>query len=153
MEVDSLVLDRQPLLPGRTWIGRLSLVVNGWTLTIWLSLSTAPLPRSSITWTVVGIRKGLLVYLSIYIYIYIFFFAVMAFGVLLCIDCLMAAVTHFAATCLIFIGWGVSFPVKTLSVFPHFPRQNLLIFGLSFSHFPIFCVIGFSDSLSCVFCS
>ena len=117
-------------------------------------ISCPPILRSSITWTVVGIRKDLLVYLSIYIYIYIFFFfAVMAFGVLLCIDCLMAAVTHFAATWLIFIGWGVSFPVKTLSVFPHFPRQNLLIFGLSFSHFPIFCAIGFSDSLSCVFCS
>ena len=51
----------------------------------------------------------------------------MAFGVLLRIDCLMAAVAHFAATWLIFIGWGISFPVKIFSVFPHFPRQNLLI--------------------------
>ena len=56
-----------------------------------------------------------------------FFFTIMAFGVLLCIDCLMAAVAHFAATWLIFFGWGISFPVKTFSVFPHFPRQNLLI--------------------------
>ena len=51
----------------------------------------------------------------------------MAFGVLLRIDCLMATVAHFAATWLIFIGWGISFPVKIFSVFPHFPRQNLLI--------------------------
>ena len=76
--------------------------------------------------------------MCIYIYIYIFsfiyfiiivffFFAVMAFGVLLRIDCLMAAVAHFATTWLIFISWGISFLVKTFSVFPHFPRQNLLI--------------------------
>ena len=51
----------------------------------------------------------------------------MAFGVLLRIDCLMAAVAHFAATWLNFIGWGISFPVKTFSIFPHFPRQNPLI--------------------------
>ena len=78
-------------------------------------------------------------YIYIYIYIYIFFFfKVMAFGVLLRIDCLMATVTHFAATWLILIGWGVSFPVKTFSVFPHFPRQNFLIFGFPFFHFFIF---------------
>ena len=111
-------------------------------------ISCPSIPRSSITWTVVGIRKGLLVYLSVYIYIYIylvlfillllffFFFAVMAFGVLLRIDYLMAAMTHFAAMWLIFIGWGVSFPVKTLSVFPHFPRQNLLIFWPFHFSFP-----------------
>ena len=64
----------------------------------------------------------------------------MAFGVLFRIDCLMAAVTHFTTTWLFFIGWGASFPVKTLLVFPHFPRQNFLIFGLSFSHFSIFSV-------------
>ena len=51
----------------------------------------------------------------------------MAFGVLLRIDCLMAAVAHFSATWLIFFGWGISFLVKTFSVSPHFPRQNLLI--------------------------
>ena len=37
-------------------------------------ISCPSIPRSSITWTVVGIRKDLLVYLSIYIYIYIYFF-------------------------------------------------------------------------------
>ena len=63
----------------------------------------------------------------LFLFFFFFFFAVMAFGVLLRIDCLMAAVAHFAATWLIFFGWGISFPVKTFSVFPHFPRQNLLI--------------------------
>ena len=59
--------------------------------------------------------------------IILFFFFLMAFGVLLRIDCVMAAVAHLSATCLIFIGWRVSFPVSAFSVFPHFPRQSLLI--------------------------
>ena len=59
----------------------------------------------------------------------------MAFGVLLRIDCVVAAVAHLSATCLISIGWSVSFPVSAFSVFPHFPRRSPLIF-LAFP-FPI----------------
>ena len=73
----------------------------------------------------------------------------MALGVLLRIDCVMAAVAHLSATCLIFIGWRVSFPVSAFSVFPHFPRQSPLI-SLAFP-FPIspFSVRLVSPSLAC----
>ena len=73
----------------------------------------------------------------------------MAFGVLLRIDCVMAAVAHLSATWLTFIGWRVSFPVRAFSVFPHFPRQSP-VFSLVVP-FPIspFSVRLVSPSLAC----
>ena len=73
------------------------------------------------------------------------FFSVMALGVLLRIDCVVAAVAPLSATCLISIGGSASFPVSAFSVFPHFPRQRPLIsFGFSFFHFPILCAVDLS---------
>ena len=65
-----------------------------------------------------------------------FFFSVMALGVLLRIDCVVAAVAYLNATCLTSIGWSVSFPVSAFSVFLHFPRQSPLIFWLFLFPFP-----------------
>ena len=46
-------------------------------------------------------------------------------------------VAHIVATCLILIGWGVLFPMKTFSGFPHFSRQKPFDLYLS-SFFPCY---------------
>ena len=69
----------------------------------------------------------------------------MALGVLLRINCVVAAVAPLSVTCLISTGGSASFSVSAFSVFPHFPRQKPLIsFGFSFFHFPIFCAVDLS---------
>ena len=80
-----------------------------------------------------NMKRLLLSLFLIYLFI---FFSVMALGVLLRIDCVVAAVAHLSATCLISIGWSASFPVSAFSVFPHFPRQSPLIFWLFLFPFP-----------------
>ena len=68
----------------------------------------------------------------------------MALRVLLCIDCVVAAVAPLSATCQISTGGSASFPVSAFSVFPHFPRQSPLIFWLFLFHFPILCAVDLS---------
>ena len=70
---------------------------------------------------------------------------------------LNGGVAHTVATCLISIGWGVLFPVKTFSGFPHFSRKKPFDLYLSSFFFllllHLLSTIGFSDFLSCAFCS
>ena len=75
----------------------------------------------------------------------------MALGVLLRIDCVVAAVAPLSATCLISTGGSTSFPVSAFSVFPAISKAETFdFFWLFFFHFPTLCAV---DLLLCVFCS
>ena len=80
----------------------------------------------------------------------LFIFSVMALGVLVRIDCVVAAATPLNATCLISTGGSASFPVSVFSVFPAISKAKTFGFWLFFSHFPTFCAV---DLLLCVFYS
>ena len=100
------------------------------------------IPWSSIIWTIIGIWKDC--------YFWFIYFSVMALGVLLRIDCVVAAVAPLSATCLISTGGSTSFPVNAFSVFPAISKAKTFGFWLFFSHFPTLCAV---DLLLRVFCS
>ena len=87
------------------------------------------------------------IYLFVYIYTYYFFFGGCGAWGSAQYWLLNGGVAHIMATCLISIGWGVLFPLKTFSGFPHFSRQNLLIFGFPLLFF-IFYFFTFSLRLA-----
>ena len=89
--MDLFVLVWQPLLVGRIWESSSSLpmITNDDDM---IRSSSCPLiPRSSTLWKVTGIRNDLFIYLFFIILFIYLFLAVVALGVLLRIDCLMAA--------------------------------------------------------------
>ena len=105
------------------------------------SISCPPIPRSSTLWTVIGIRKDLLIYCLLFFFLFSFFFFLFCgYGTWGSAPhwLLNGGLTHIMATCLILIGRGVLFPMKTFLGFSHFSRQNLLIFGFPLFYFFIF---------------
>ena len=146
MSEDGLVRPCLVTITGWTNLGILFVLAydNGWR---WYDRVYQLPPYSEVIHTLDGHRntKGFIYYLL--------FLAVVALGVLLPHWLLCGGMAHIVATCLILIGRGVLFPVKTFSGFPHFSRQNLLIFAFLFSLLHLLSAIGFSDSLSCAFCS
>ena len=123
-------------------------------------ISCPPISRLSITWTVVGIRKGLLVYL-IYIFIFLYFLLLNIYIYIFCGYGVWGSAPHWLLNggCDSLHGHVVDFLWlgdlvfgKNLFSFPALSKvEPFDFFGLSFSYFPIFCAVGFS--LTCVFCS
>ena len=134
------MFERRPSLLGRSYQDRPYLALYG-RLPFWSGVSAAP--YSMVVHYLDDYRNMKSFVMTVhFLFIY---FSVMALGILLRIDCVVAAVTPLSATCLVSTGRSASFPVSVFSVFPHFPRQKPLIsFGFSFFHFSIVCAVVLS---------
>ena len=126
VKMDLSVLVWWPLLPGRIWKSFLSLLEITDDDDMIGSINCPSIPRSSTLWTVTRIRKDLFIYYLLFFFFFFFSFFFCGCGAWGFAPhwLLNGGLTHIVATCLILIGRGVLFLVKTFSGFPHFSRQK-----------------------------
>ena len=153
VKMDLFVLVWRPLLARRIWESSSSLPMIKDNDDMIGSISCPPIPRSSTLWTVTGIQNDLFIYL-LFIYIYIYFFlVVVALGVLLCIDCFMAAWHTLWPHGWFWLAGGSCFWWKPFQVSCIFQGKTFWFLTFLFSLLHLLSAIGFSNSLSCAFCS
>ena len=151
-KMDLFVLVWRPLLAGWIWKSSSSLPMITNDDDMIGSINCPPIPRSSTLWTVTGIQNDLFIYLFI-------FGGCGAWGST-SHWLLYGGVAHIVATwhtswphVWFWLAGGFCFRWKPFQISCIFQGKTFWFLAFLFSLLHLLSVIGFSDSLSCAFCS